>query len=85
MEIFSVLVAFSIFIIAWNTRQLQGNHLYLFLAIAYLLVGSLDLLHTLAYKGMAVFKDQGGNLATQLWIAGHYLESISLFCVPLFL
>lgn len=49
-----------------------------FLGIAYLFIGSFDLLHTLAYKGMGVFKSNNANLATELWIIARYIESISL-------
>jgi signal transduction histidine kinase len=44
-----------------------------------------DLIHTLAYKGMGVFPGYGANLPTQLWIAARYLESVSLLLAPLFL
>mgnify|MGYP005837727291 CR=1 FL=1 len=84
-EVFSVLIAFSIFIIAWNTRDLVANHYLLFLGIAYLFVGGIDLVHTLAYKGMGVFQGYQANLPTQLWIAARYLESLSLLAAPLFL
>lgn len=86
-ELFSIVVAYGIFIIAWNCRRNLENHYLLLLGIAYFFVGSVDLLHTLAYKGMGVFSTgeflQGeANLPTQLWIAARYLESISLFIAP---
>jgi hypothetical protein len=37
--------------------------------MAYLSVSFLDLIHTLAYKGMGVFPGFDANLPTQLWIA----------------
>ncbi len=83
-ELFSVAVACSIFMIVWNSRRFLDNGYLLFIGIAYLFVGFLDLLHTLAYKGMGVFPPDG-NLATQLWIAARYMQSISLFIAPLFL
>jgi len=84
-EIFSIVVACGIFIIAWNSRQFLDNNYLLFIGIAYLFVGGLDLLHTLAYKGMGVFEGYGANLATQLWIAARYIESFSLLIAPLVL
>jgi hypothetical protein len=48
------------------------------LGIAYLFVGFIDIIHTLAYVGMGVFLGYGANLSTQLWIAARYLQSISL-------
>jgi len=84
-EIFSIVVACGIFMIAWNSRQFLDNNYLLFIGIAYLFVGGLDLLHTLAYKGMGVFQAHGANLPTQLWIAARYIESFSLLIAPLVL
>ncbi len=84
-EGFSIIVAYGIFIIAWNTRKFSKNHYLLFLGIAYLFIGALDLLHTLTYKGMGVFSGYDANLPTQLWIATRYLESLSLLVSPFFL
>ena len=84
IEIFSIVVAFSIFIIAWNTRRLQENHFFIFIGIAYFSIGSLDLLHTLSYKGMGLFSNQGANLSIQLWIGSRYVESFSLVLAPVF-
>ena len=77
-EIFSVIIAGAIFVIAWNTRQYLTNNFLLFLGIAYLFVGGLDLLHTLSYKGIALFEGYSSNLATQLWIAARSIESLSI-------
>jgi PAS domain S-box-containing protein len=84
-EIFSILVAFSIFIIAWNARRLLDNSYFIFIGIAFLFVGALDLVHTLAYSGMGIFPEYGTNLATQLWICARYMQSISLLMAPLFI
>jgi signal transduction histidine kinase len=77
-EIFSVVVACGVFVVAWNSRRFAQNSYLLFIGIAYLFVAGLDLLHTLAYKGMGVFHGYEPNLAAQLWISGRYVESISL-------
>ncbi|MBN1255802.1 MAG: GGDEF domain-containing protein [Deltaproteobacteria bacterium] len=84
-EIFVIVVGCSIFILALNSRQRLDNSYVLFLGIAYLFVSGLDLLHTLAYKGMGVFPGYDANLPTQLWIAARYCQSISLLISPLFL
>ena len=52
IEIFSVIVAFTIFILAWNTRDKIHNSSLILLGAAYLAIGAVDLLHTLSYKGM---------------------------------
>ena len=84
-EIFSIIVAFGIFTIAWNSRHFLDNNYLLFLGFAYLFVGFIDLLHTMSYKGVSVFPDYGTDLPTQLWIAARYMESLSLLLAPLFL
>jgi signal transduction histidine kinase len=84
-EMFSIIVACSIFMLVWNARRFLDNNYLLFIGIAYGFVAGLDLIHTLAYKGMGVFPEYSANLPTQLWIAARYLQSISLFVAPLFL
>ena len=84
-EIFSIVVACGIFMIAWNSRRFLDNTYLLFIGIAYLFVGGLDLIHMLAYKGIGVFEGYGTNLPTQLWITARYVESLSLLIAPLFL
>jgi PAS domain S-box-containing protein len=52
--------------------------------ISYLFIGILDLLHTLAYKGMPIFTDYE-FYANQLWIAARGLESSTLLIAFIFL
>ena len=85
VEMFSIVVACGIFMVAWNARRLIDNNYLLFIGIAYLFVGGLELAHTLAYRGMGVFHDTDANLPTQLWIATRYTQSLSLFIAPWFL
>ncbi len=85
VEVFSVVVAWSVFGIFWNARRLLNTGFYLFIGIGYLFVGLVDLLHTLAYQGMGVFAVSGANLATQYWIAGRFLQSTALLIAPMFL
>ena len=84
-EMFSVVIAGAIFVIAWNTRRYLTNNFLLFLGIAYLFVGGLDLLHTFSYKGIAIFEGYSANLATQLWIAARFVGSLSVLAAFLFL
>lgn len=82
-EIASILVMYSVFIVAWNTRRFLDNNYLLFIGIAYLFVGSIDLIHTLGYHGMGVFPGYDANLPTQLWIIARYLQATSLVIAPL--
>jgi len=83
-ELFSIVIAFGIFIVAWNSRRFLDNNYLLFLGIAYLFIAIVDTVHTLAYKGMGVFREYDANLPTQLWIVARYMESLSLLIAPFF-
>lgn len=84
-EIFTVVVAWGIFVLTWHSRRFLENNYLVFIGLAYLFIGSLDLAHTLAYTGMQIFPGYGTNLPAQLWIAARYMESISFLIAPLFL
>jgi PAS domain S-box-containing protein len=84
IEIFSVIVAFAIFIFAWNTRDKIQNGSLIVLGAAFLVIGAVDLLHTLTYEGMGVFAVSGADTATQLWIAARYIEALTFAAAPLF-
>lgn len=77
VEVFSIVIAGAIFIIAWNSREHLGDSYLYLLGIAYLFIGFLDLMHTLSYKGMQIFTDYD-FYANQLWIATRFLESLTL-------
>ncbi|BBD09155.1 MASE3 domain-containing protein [Desulfovibrio ferrophilus] len=82
-ELFSVVVAFSMFVLAYSSRErIQSGYLIL-LGAAYFHIATIDLLHTLAFKGMGVFPGHDANLPTQLWIAGRYLEGCALLVAGL--
>jgi len=83
-ELFSIAIAGGIFILAWNTRRFQKSDFLVFIGIAFLFTGFIDLIHTLTYQGMAIFPDDP-NLPTQLWIAARSLEMAALLAAPLML
>ncbi len=85
IELFSVVTAFVIFVIIWHTRRIQDNQYLLLIGIASLSAGSIELVHTLAYKGMGVFSGSTANLATELWIAFRYVFSASFLLAPFFI
>ncbi|MGE5809032.1 MAG: sensor histidine kinase [Nitrospirota bacterium] len=85
LELFNVLTAFVIFILAWHTRRIQDNRFLLFIGISSLSSGALDLAHALSYKGMGIFTGYSADLPTQLWIAFRYVASLSFLAAPFFL
>jgi PAS domain S-box-containing protein len=78
-ELFSISVAGCVFAITWSTRihRPKEGSFFLVVGIGSLFVGGIDLVHTLAYKGMNVIQGYDSNLPTQLWIASRYIQSIS--------
>lgn len=84
VELFTIITAYSIFIITLNTYQLSKNDYLMFIGICYGFVCGFDLLHTLSYKGMGIFPGIGANMATQLWVVSRFMESISLLIAPIF-
>ena len=85
VEIFAIIIACGIFMIAWNSRRFMENNYILFIGIAYLFVGGIDTIHTLAYQGMGVFKEYGANLSTQLWVSARYVEGLAFLIAPLYI
>jgi len=82
-EIFSIVIACAVFMLSWNSREYTRNHYLVYLGIAYLFIGIIDLFHTLSYKGMNIFRDYD-FYANQLWIAARYMEAITLLIFFIF-
>lgn len=77
-EFYSILIAFALFVIAWNTKKYSEDYSLTYLGIAYLFIGFIDLTHTIAYKGMKVFQGYEYH-ANQLWIGARFIEAFTLF------
>ena len=84
-EGFSIIVAALIYVLATKTYRYSGSNFLLFLGNAYFFIAVLDLFHTITYKGMGIFQGFDANAPTQLWIAGRYVEAISLLLAPYFI
>ncbi len=75
-EFASVAVAFSVFILVWDTKRINPNPNMLILGVGYLFVALIDLLHLLSYQGMSIFpNNNSANIATQFWIAARAIET----------
>ena len=82
-ELASIAVAVALFMVAWHARRYHVEPHLLLLATAYVAAAAIDLVHTLAYKGMQIIPVDDANLPTQLWLAARYLQSVSLVIFPL--
>jgi len=84
-ELFAIMVGVMMFVVALYTHPYARNHFLFFLAIGFFWVAGLDLAHTLAFKGMAIYATDGANVSIQLWIVARFIEAILLFSAPFFL
>lgn len=85
IELTTISIAFTIFIIAWNTRDFSKNSFFLLIGIAFLFISLIDFIHMLSYKGMNIFTGYTANLPTQLWIASRYITAVTFLIAPLIL
>ncbi len=77
VELFSVIIASTIFVIGWNTREFISNNKLILISIAYLLVAIFDVIHIITYQGTNLISWTTTNISTQYWIAARYIEAIS--------
>ena len=86
VEILSVAVVWGVFLLVWNAHRFLAHDAFVCLGIGLFFTGWLDLLHTLAYKGMGVLAAvHDANPATQLWIAARSLMTVSFLVFPFLL
>ncbi len=77
-EFASVLVSFSLFTVTYFIYEESGSLKMILFGCAFLLMGTLDALHTFSYKGMADFfiVNDSSNRATMLWIISRFLGTL---------
>jgi PAS domain S-box-containing protein len=85
IELGAVVIAFTVFVIGWNTRRFSGNNMIIILATGFLVVGALDLLHTLSFRGIDIMPLAGSNTATQFWVAARYIQGAAFLLAAFYL
>lgn len=83
-EGFAIAVAAIIFIYSIDSHKPAGSNFLRFFGITYLFIAIIDFLHMITYYGMEVFPVYGPDTPTQLWVAGRYVQSLSLLIAPFF-
>ncbi|WP_111633505.1 sensor histidine kinase [Pedobacter cryoconitis] len=76
VELSAIVIAFAVFIVTWNTRKIIDNNYLYFVGMAYVFIGTLDLLHTITYPGLNIIP---GTIyyTNQFWIATRFLEALT--------
>ena len=85
IEIASIIIGICLFIIVINTFRLTNNVFLLFLGTSFLICSLIDLIHTVAYKGMNIFPGITPNIPTQLWVSARFLQAVCLLIAPFIL
>jgi len=83
VELFGIAIAFVILILVWNSQWDTNNRYLKILGLGYAAAAGIDLVHTLAFKGMNLFSGYDANLPTQLWIAARSIQALTLLAAPL--
>ena len=82
LEFFSIAVSFSIFSYGWKVFGFSKSRRILLLSFLFFIVGTLDLLHTLTFKGMPFFITESSIAkATWFWVSARIIESLMMVLV----
>jgi PAS domain S-box-containing protein len=72
VEIYSIVIAVSVFTIKWNSKREITGSFFIILAASMLFTAIIDVLHVVTYEGMNILQIRGPGTTTQLWVAGRY-------------
>lgn len=81
-QIFSTIVAYGIFVIAWNSRRFLENNYLLLIGIAYLFIGSLDFVHIFVYERNLILHPSSVDISSLSLVLARYLQGISFLFAP---
>ncbi len=83
IELANIILAVSVFLIGWNTRNLVRSRFFVILAIGFLASGLVDLLHTLSYEGMNVLPAASDETSAQLWMIARTISAAAFLFAAL--
>lgn len=79
VEFTSATVSVSIFFIGWYSHRETKNQRDLFLGVAFLVVGAVDVMHLLSFPGMPAFVSENStNKAIDYWITARLVQAAAL-------
>lgn len=83
IEFSCIVILTAVFLVGWNTKDLVRSQFFLILAVGFLTSGMVDLLHTLAYRGMQIISAESADQATQLWLVARTFGALAFLCASL--
>ena len=82
LEFFSIAVSFCIFLYGWKVFADTKSRKLLLVSLLFLVVGLIDLLHTLSFKGMPFFITESSIAkATSFWVIARMLQAIMMLVI----
>ncbi len=79
IEFGCVVVCFAVFVMGWYGYRQTDNRQDLFLGVAFLVVGSMDFVHTFSYNGMPDFLTANTDeCATVYWLVARLIGAVAL-------
>lgn len=79
LEFFAISISFSISLFGWRRFGFTKSAKLLLLSLVFFIVGSVDLLHTLTFKGMPFFLTESSVAkATWFWVIARSIEAIAM-------
>lgn len=84
-ELSTVFIGLTAMTVVATSMKFTQNQYVVFISLAIGWCSCIDIAHLLAYKGMNLLPQGGGNLSTQLWISARILQALSfLFAIYFF-
>ena len=80
IDLFSIIVAAGIFIVAWNARKITESWFLIILGVGYLFVGILTVTPTASFLAQLSL-----NIATQFRLTGRFFEAVTLIASFIFI
>lgn len=77
IEFIVVMVSLGISLVTLSAVDTVTSGFLRFIGTAFLFIGVLEAVHTVAYKGMGIFPGLDADYPTQLWIAARWMEVIT--------
>lgn len=84
-ELFTIIIAFSAFIIVLNTYNISQNSYLTFLGIGFGFVSIFEIIHVLTYVGIDLFMLDNGNINSLLAVVPRLLQSMIILVSFLFI
>ncbi len=77
-EVFAVVVGLGVFTVGYGGYSFHKIGGLAILGAAYVGIGSLDLMHTFAYRGMGIMIGDDTNMTVQFWLASRAFQSAAI-------